>query len=175
MMIRFGLLNGIWLYLDCSLLYLCYVNHPVLCQKEGIKDPQPILSGTHMRGAASQDIAYHVAQGSLLRSRTNRTSKHRITNLWASYQIRKIADCACAGNARSVFPHRRLPMKPLVSDPSMHHGTCVPCRDACRLPAVAGKTFPAFPAHAYPQSNNGERFSMTWRHDVYATRVTSAR
>ena len=27
------------------------------------------------------------------------------------------------------------------------------CRDACRdcLPAVAGKTFPAFPAHAHPQ------------------------
>ena len=27
------------------------------------------------------------------------------------------------------------------------------CRDACRdhLPTVAGKTFPAFPAHAHPQ------------------------
>ena len=32
----------------------------------------------------------------------------------------------------------------------MHHGTC---RNACRdrLPAVAGKTFPAFPAHGHPQ------------------------
>ena len=50
-------------------------------------------------------------------------------------------------------------VKPLVSDPCMHHGTCmahVPARawrrDACRdrYPAVVGKTFPAFPAHAQP-------------------------
>ena len=44
---------------------------------------------------------------------------------WASYQIRKIAGCACAGNAGNVFPHRRFKRKPLVSDPGMHHGTCV--------------------------------------------------
>ena len=44
---------------------------------------------------------------------------------WSSYQIRKIAGCACAGNAGKVFPHRRLQRKPLVSDPGMHHGTCV--------------------------------------------------
>ena len=37
---------------------------------------------------------------------------------WASSQIRKIAGCACAGNAGNVFP-------PWVSDPNMHHGTCV--------------------------------------------------
>ena len=35
---------------------------------------------------------------------------------WASYQIRKIVGCACAGN---VFPATA------VSDPDMHHGTCV--------------------------------------------------
>ena len=44
---------------------------------------------------------------------------------WASYQIRKIAGCACAGNAGNVFPRRRFHRKPLVSDPGMHHGTCV--------------------------------------------------
>ena len=44
---------------------------------------------------------------------------------WASYQIRKIAGCACAGNAGNVFPRRRFQRKPLVSDPGMHHGTCV--------------------------------------------------
>ena len=44
---------------------------------------------------------------------------------WASYQIRKIAGCACAGNTGNVFPHRRLQRKTLVSDPVMHHGTCV--------------------------------------------------
>ena len=38
---------------------------------------------------------------------------------WASYQIRKIAGCACAGNAGNVVP------PPLVSDPDMHHGTCL--------------------------------------------------
>ena len=46
---------------------------------------------------------------------------------WASCQIhvRKIAGCACAGNAGKVFPRHRLQRKPLVSDPGMHHGTCV--------------------------------------------------
>ena len=44
---------------------------------------------------------------------------------WASYQIRKIAGCACAGNAGNVFPRRRFQRKPRVSDPEMHHGTCV--------------------------------------------------
>ena len=34
-------------------------------------------------------------------------------------QIRKIAGCACAENAGNVFP------PPRVSDPDMHHGTCV--------------------------------------------------
>ena len=43
----------------------------------------------------------------------------------ASYQIRKIAGCACARNAGNVFPTRRLQRKPPVSDPGMHHGTCV--------------------------------------------------
>ena len=44
---------------------------------------------------------------------------------WASCQIRKIAGCACAGNVGNVFPRRRFQRKPLVSDPGMHHGTCV--------------------------------------------------
>ena len=44
---------------------------------------------------------------------------------WASYQIRKIPGCACAGNAGNVFPRRRFQRKPLVCDPGMHHGTCV--------------------------------------------------
>ena len=38
---------------------------------------------------------------------------------WAPCQIRKIAGCACAGNAGNVFP------PPRVSNPGMHHGTCV--------------------------------------------------
>ena len=48
-----------------------------------------------------------------------------ITHPWASYQIRKIAGCACAGNAGNIFPRRRFQSKSLVSDSDMHHGTCV--------------------------------------------------
>ena len=38
---------------------------------------------------------------------------------WASYQIRKIAGCACAGNTGIISP------PPRVSDPDMHQGMCV--------------------------------------------------
>ena len=47
--------------------------------------------------------------------------------LWASYQMRKIAGCACAGNAGNVFP------TPPVSDPNMHHGTCMTHVPWCML------------------------------------------
>ena len=45
--------------------------------------------------------------------------------VWASYQIRKIAGWACAGNAGDVFPRHRLQRKPLISDHDTHHGMCV--------------------------------------------------
>ena len=74
--------------------------------------------------------------------------------LWASYQIRKIASCACAGNAGNVFPRRRFQRKPLVSDPGMHHGTCVThvpwcmsgsltCGDGEYIPGNPGACAPA--------------------------------
>ena len=74
--------------------------------------------------------------------------------LWASYQIRKIAGCACAGNAGNVFPRRRFPRKSLVSDPGMHHGTCVThvpwcmsgsltCGDEENVPGIPGACAPA--------------------------------
>ena len=78
-----------------------------------------------------------------------------ITSLeWASYQIRKIAGCACAGNAGSVFPRRRFKRKPVVSDPGMHHGTCVThvpwcmsgsltCGDGENVPDIPGACAPA--------------------------------
>ena len=44
---------------------------------------------------------------------------------WASYQIRKIAGCTCARDCRVRFPRHRLQRIPLVSDPGMHHGTCI--------------------------------------------------
>ena len=44
---------------------------------------------------------------------------------WASYQIRKIEGCACAGNDGNVFPRHWLQRKRLISDPGMYHGTCI--------------------------------------------------
>ena len=67
---------------------------------------------------------------------------------WASYQIRKIAVCACAGNAGNVFPHRRFRRKPLVSDPGMHHGTCVTHVPWCMsgsLTCGGGENVPGIP------------------------------
>ena len=42
----------------------------------------------------------------------------------ASYQIRKIVGCACAG-IPGTFSHHWFQRKSPVSYPSMHHGTCV--------------------------------------------------
>ena len=73
---------------------------------------------------------------------------------WASYQIRKSVGCACARNAGNVLPRLRMQRKTRVSDPGTHHCTCVTHVPWCMsglFPAVAGKTFPAFPAHAHPQ------------------------
>ena len=67
---------------------------------------------------------------------------------WASYQIRKIAGHACAGNAGNVFPRRRLQRKPLVSDPGMHHGTWVTCVPWClsgSLTCGGGENVPGIP------------------------------
>ena len=67
--------------------------------------------------------AYHYMK---IRSRQICTCQDSSSSMaWASYQIRKIACCACAGNAGNVSPHRQRQRKPLVSDPGMHHGTCV--------------------------------------------------
>ena len=76
------------------------------------------------------------------------------TRIWASYQIRNIAGCACAGNAGNVFPRRRFQRKPLVSYPGMHHGTCVThvpwcmsgslaCSDGENVPGIPGACAPA--------------------------------
>ena len=46
---------------------------------------------------------------------------------------------------RERFHRHRLQRKPLVSDPGMHHGTCVTHVPWCMswsLPAMTGKTFP---------------------------------
>ena len=73
-----------------------------------------------------------------------------IVTEWTSYQIRKIARCACAGNAGNVFPATGFKRKRLVSDHGMHHGTCsthVPWCISVSLTRGGGETFPA---HAQP-------------------------
>ena len=73
--------------------------------------------------------------------------------LWASYQIRKIASCACAWNAGNVFPRGLLQRKPLVSDPGMHHGTCVTHVPWCMsgsLTRGGGENVPGIPGARAP-------------------------
>ena len=91
---------------------------------------------------------------------------------WASYQIRKIAVCACAGNAGNVFPHRRFRRKPLVSDPGMHHDTCVTHVPWCMsgsLTCGAGENVPGIPGACAPailriwQEAHGLTFIPAWK------------
>ena len=72
---------------------------------------------------------------------------------WASYQIRKIASCACAGNAGNDSPRGRLQRKPVVSDTGMHHGTCVTHVPWCMsgsLTRGGGENVPGIPGACAP-------------------------
>ena len=76
-----------------------------------------------------------------------------VCNQWASYQIRKTAWCACAGNGGNVFPHRQLQRKLIVSDPGMHHGTCVTHVPWCMsgsLTRGGWENVPGFPGACAP-------------------------
>ena len=70
---------------------------------------------------------------------------------WFSYQIRKIAGCVCTGNAEIVFPangskrSRHASRHMRNARATMHVGIA---NKRFPLKSVAGKTFPAFPAHA---------------------------
>ena len=72
---------------------------------------------------------------------------------WGSYQICKIAGCACAGNAANVFATRPLQMKSLISDPDMHHDTCVTHMPWCMsgsLTCGGGENVPGIPGACAP-------------------------
>ena len=84
-------------------------------------------------------------------SRLQRVSigANRCDESWTSYHIRNIAGCACAGNVGKVFPRHRLQRKPVISDPNMHHGTCVTHVPWCMsgsLTRGGGKNNPGIPA-----------------------------
>ena len=66
-----------------------------------------------------------------------------ISGIYASWQIRKIAGAHASGMPGTFSP------PPQVSDPDMHHGTCV-LSSGFLWNRWVGKTFPAYPAHAQP-------------------------
>ena len=77
----------------------------------------------------------------------------KLAESWASYQIHKIACCACAGNAGNVFPCGRLQTKPLNSDLGMHHGTYVTHVSWCMpgsLTRGGGENVPGIPGACAP-------------------------
>ena len=117
------------------------------------------------------------------------------TPTWASYQIRKIAGCACAGNAGNVSPRRRFQRELLVSDPGMHHGTCVThvpwcmsgsltCGDGENVPGIPGACAPAIlriwqEAHAVPlvlsQWRNTDTYGGIYLHTSNTSMLASSR
>ena len=77
----------------------------------------------------------------------------RLFLVWASCQIRKISGCGCTGNAREVFPatagqRSRHASRHVRDKRAVMHTRIANWRFL--LKSVAGKTFPAFPAHAQP-------------------------
>ena len=88
---------------------------------------------------------------------------------WASCQIRKIAGSACAGNAGNVSPHRRLQRKPLVSDPGIHHGTCVthvPWFMSGSLIRSGGGNVPGIPGACATRNFTYRARGPWWRHGM---------
>ena len=84
---------------------------------------------------------------------TGYPGQHKHCPPWASCQIREIAGAHAPGMPGIFSP------SPQVSDPDMHHGTCVTHVPWCMPGTLTtgflwnrrrGKTFPAFPAHAQP-------------------------
>ena len=70
---------------------------------------------------------------------------------WASYQIRKIAGCACAGNAGNDFPATAFIGNRLLAIPAcITARASSTCCDACRdrLTCDGGENASGIPAHA---------------------------
>ena len=71
-----------------------------------------------------------------------------IIGLLPDYRIHRIAGCAGDGNAGNAFPTTDFKGKPLVSDPDMHHGTCVTHVPRCMswsLTRGGGENVPGIP------------------------------
>ena len=111
---------------------------------------------------------YDTQIGAWIRNYTRVKPWDVITHPWASYQIRKIAGAHAPGMPGTFSP------SPHVSDPDMHHDTCVTHVPWCMPGSLTsgfiwnrrrGKTFPAFPAHAQPAGTwlhfHGNRIDQT--------------
>ena len=94
-------------------------------------DPDKVTIFGQSAGAASVSLLMHVPQAQGLFT-------------WASYQIRTIARCACAGDAGNVSPAIDL-----TGNHQLAILACITAR-ASRTWCMSGNTFPAFPAHAQP-------------------------
>ena len=70
-------------------------------------------------------IYFYIISSKYMRNKINNLHGASSSWPWASYQIRKIASCALRRECWELFPCHRFQRKPLVSDPGMHHGTCV--------------------------------------------------
>ena len=89
----------------------------------------------------------------MIRDKLPEVTELPLVCVWASWQIHIFASCACAGNAGHVYSDTDFKGNGLVSDPGMHHGTCVTHLPWCKSGSLVrggGNTFPAFPAHAQP-------------------------
>ena len=105
------------------------------------------FDGCSSCGQASSEVNTY-SLGSIKPHSWEQTSTKCADSPWASCQIRKIAGCACAGNAGNVFPRGRLQRKLLVSNPDMHHGTCVTHVPWCMSGSLnrgGGENFPGIP------------------------------
>ena len=85
---------------------------------------QPWAGGTGIWGCSS---------GSVLGAGVNIVTQGQ-TGTWASWQIHKIAGCACAGNVWNVFPTAAGERS------DMHHGTCVTHVPWC-MPGLLTRAF----------------------------------
>ena len=121
---RFVLINGKIVYFKCCV---------------GVK---------HLKAITLCVCIMYILENRILSLYHRHLNEESVKPLWAFYQIRKIAGCACAGNAGDVFRRHRLQRKPLVSDPGMHHGTCVTHVSWCMSGSLSrggGQNVPGIP------------------------------
>ena len=91
---------------------------------------------------------------------------------WASYQIRKIAGCACARKTGKVFLTTHFTGNCLlVSDPGMHHGMCMRHVMWCMsgsLTRVGRESVPGISSACTTRNFHvSGKVPITWRHSCH--------